>query len=326
MSVDRARIYRMPSAPGSQPPQPTVAEVVAAFLTHQDLMVRIGRKTAKAVESVQHYLASFVAAFGDCLPSDGGEQQFEQWLLDNPQWQARDTITNAIGAVVTAFHWAERTRLIPHSHYRRNANLAPPQTWRPSITPDEARSILLAAKRRGYPSSRVAFRFAIYFLLETGARTCELRDARWEMVDWGRGVLTMAKHKTAAVTGDARLIPLDGLILRLLRLAWQRRGHPCDGPIFLNGRGSPLQCGSFARYFRTVATAAGIRKEVSAYSIRHGFIVQALENGVGVRQIADVVGHMDTRQIDRRYGRGARQRIAYLRATARAARKKPREK
>lgn len=325
MNAQNARILRFPSAPGSQPPQPTVAEVIAAFITHQELMVRLGRKTARAAENVCHYLKSFADAYGDALPSDGGEHQFEQWLLDNPQWIARDTITSALGSVVTAFHWAERTRLIQHSHYRRNHNLAPPPTWRPSITPEEARAILLAAKRRGFRSSRIAFRFAIYFLLETGARTCELRDVRWEMVDWDRGVLTLTKHKTAAATGDARLIPLDGLIMRLLRLAWNRRGHPRDGPIFLNGRGDPLQCGSFARYFRTVATSAGIRKEVSAYSIRHGFIVQALENGVGARQIADVVGHADTRQIDRRYGRGARQRINYLKATARAARKKRRE-
>jgi site-specific recombinase XerD len=68
----------------------------------------------------------------------------------------------------------------------------------------------------------------------------------------------------------------------------------------------------FCKDFRAYARRVGIREEVSAYSLRHGFCCQALERGVGARQIADVLGQATTRQIDW-YGRGTRKQVDYLR-------------
>lgn len=319
---DEPAILHFPSR--GEPDGPTVAEIISAYLAEKELLVTLGQYDSKSIVRARHYLGSFRAAFGHIPVAKGGKGQFVQWLLDNPVWQAPDTIGDAIASVVTCFRWAtdQSPPLIDKTPYKRFKGLIPTPRVRACITQEEAKAVLKAAKSRGYKNSRLSFRFAIYFLFETGARTCELRVADWSQVDWSKGLIAMEKHKTAKVTGDTRLIVLEGLILRMLRWAWRKRGQPRDGNIFLNGRGEPLKCGSFAKYFRQVADSVGIRKEVSAYSLRHGFIVQALEQGVGIRQIADVVGHKDTRQIDRRYGRAARTRVNYLRATMRQARGK----
>ncbi len=81
---------------------------------------------------------------------------------------------------------------------------------------------------------------------------------------------------------------------------------------FPNGQGRPWNRWTFSKLFRRHAKLAGVRAEVSAYSLRHGWCVEALEAGVGERQIADAMGHVSTKFIGW-YGRGVRSKIDYLR-------------
>jgi integrase len=118
-----------------------------------------------------------------------------------------------------------------------------------------------------------------------------------DQLDWAQGLIRQTANKTMRKTGRARLIPLDDTLLRLLQFMYRRLGRPATGPIFTASRGKAWGKGSFAYLFRRYAVAGGVPKRVSPYSARHAFAVEALEAGVGERQIADVLGHTTTKYV-----------------------------
>jgi hypothetical protein len=119
-----------------------------------------------------------------------------------------------------------------------------------------------------------------------------MRAARFTDVDWPRRVIVLREHKTASATGQERLIAL-GRAYRLVRWLYRRRRRG-QQHIFLNSRGRRWTK-DFCKLFRKFARRAGVRDEVSGYSLRHGFAVGAIENGLGERQVADLLGHASTR-------------------------------
>ncbi len=175
--------------------------------------------------------------------------------------------------------------------------------------------------RHRRPSGRVVRRM-LFFLRRTGARTCEARAVEWEHVDWDAGVIRLTHHKTAAATGQVRVIGLEPCVLRFLKNLHRHR-RPGQTHIFLNGRGKPWKRDHFTKIFRTFATRAGLPMTVSAYSIRHLFATQAIENGVPERGLADQLGHTTTKLIGW-YARQTRQKTEHLRnVAAQAVRKRP---
>jgi integrase/recombinase XerD len=149
---------------------------------------------------------------------------------------------------------------------------------------------------------------------------------RWRDVDWDAGVVRLSQHKTAR-TGFDRIIGMDAATVRFLRNIYRQRSTPKPPPddqhVFLNGRDTPLTRGSFARVLRAFARKAGVREEVSAYSIRHLFTVTAIENGIGERQVADQLGHTSTRFVAW-YGRQTRANGSYLSKTVAQILRRPR--
>ena len=85
------------------------------------------------------------------------------------------------------------------------------------------------------------------------------------------------------------------------------------GPLFRNGWGRPWCCVTFARLFRRYGQLAGIRPEVSPYSIRHNFCVRSLNANNGDRQTADLMGQTSTHYV-KWYGKTAKGNIDYLKS------------
>src|SRR5262249_27384650 len=120
-----------------------------------------------------------------------------------------------------------------------------------------------------------------------------------------------------------RIIGMDAATVRFLRNLHRQASPPDDAHVFLNARGKPLTRGSFARVLRAFARKAGVREEVSAYSIRHLFTVTAIENGIGERQGAGQLGHTSTRFVAW-YGRQTRQNGNYLSGVVEQVLRRPR--
>lgn len=298
-----------------------VRDVIERYLAHKTSEREAGLYTAVSLDRARRYCGSFVARYGEQLITDCRSSDLASWVAANPQWKSPHTRLDAAGSIITVFRWAEREPLIDRSPYRHGRQT----TWetpcpRAAMKTDEYQRIMRAARscdgkggRRANPS-RLAFRRCLWILWHTGMRTCESRELAWEHVDWDAGCAVLRKHKTAKVTGENRVIPLRRVVLRYLRRLWLSLGCPPSGVIFLSGRGRVWTRRTFGRQYKFYARMSGVREEVTSYSCRHGFVCRALEAGVGERQIADAVGHVNTNLISW-YGRTLRKKVSYLRAS-----------
>lgn len=296
-------------------PMPTFRFVVAEYLV--DIQCRVDAKLIgeRYRWQLHRYCTIAAAYFGDRPAAEITRADLARWVTAHREWVSPHTRSDACRSVISCLRWAFETRLIPQAP-PRSPTLGPQQLApRPAITPLEVARIMKAVRtsngitRRRKPS-RQPFKYALLFLWLTGARTCEMRECRWEHVDWDRGVISLTRHKTDR-TGKPRLIPLTDKMLRLLLWMWKRKRPDCPW-IFPNSRGGQWRTQTFADMFRSYARQSGVRDEVSAYCLRHGFTVRALDLGIGERQIADVLGHTSTKWVGW-YGQSTRLHAGYLR-------------
>jgi site-specific recombinase XerD len=79
-------------------------------------------------------------------------------------------------------------------------------------------------------------------------------------------------------------------------------GERTGGSIFITGSGRRLDRQAAWKIVRRLAVAAGITHAISPHSFRHGFVTNALDAGVSLRDVQDAAGHADPRTT-RRYDR-----------------------
>jgi integrase len=128
----------------------------------------------------------------------------------------------------------------------------------------------------------------------------------------------LSEHKTAGKTGRPRVVYLTPATVELSRrLAAE---HP-EGPLFRGPRSRRGFSGNGVRCrFRNLRARLPHLKGVIASAYRHSFATDALASGVGVAQVAELLGHTGTETVMRHY-QHLRERTEHLRAAAeRAAR------
>jgi integrase len=332
----------------------TVSQILDQYLDHRRAQAQAGRFSPESLDRAERYCRLFARSFGPLIISDCRKTDLDDFLTAHPEWESPHTLHDAVGAIITAFRWAEDAQLVDKCPYSKPKDLPTPEPRLP-ITASEVKAILKAAKQyaqgggkaKGKRPTSLRFRLAVWFLWETGCRTCEMFNLKWEQYDDEKGVFTLPS-KTTRKTGKPRLLVLPKRAWRMIR--WMRRivrvgvtptgtaetlfMPPIEasfalpprevrttGHVFLNGRGRPWCRNRFQARFRENVRRAGVRTEMTAYCLRHGFCVKALEGGAGERQLADFMGHASTRYINW-YGRGARGNVDYLRETGEKGREK----
>jgi integrase len=132
------------------------------------------------------------------------------------------------------------------------------------------------------------FRLIYTALLQCGARPGELCRAQVSDVDWGKGRIVLAEHKTARKTGKPRVIPIGMNFGQTLQKAIDRRQA---GPVFLSLKGEAWRVGNLSSTHRRLRDAAGLPRDLVLYLARHRFGTEALRAGVPLKDVADLMGH-----------------------------------
>lgn len=184
------------------------------------------------------------------------------------------------------------------------------------LSPDELAKVLNAAK----PSRYYA---ALVLCAATGLRRGELMALKWRDVDLAAGTLTV-RGTISRVDGklqitepkserSRRVIPLPDPLVSMLKThrltQKQDRMKAANmwtdhGLVFPTELGTPCDPRSFLRVIEAAATKAGVA-DVGIHTLRHSAASAWLENGVHIKQVADLLGHSSISITGDIYGHGS---------------------
>ena len=276
--------------------EPTVKDVFDRYLAAGARRVARGKCGAKCLTGYRQALAPFAAQFGDRPASDltteDGADEVEKWASEPHQGRkwSPSTRNTYLGVVLSAFKLAGlRTMVRRPSKQSRGAGAV--------LSPEQFAALLedLRRPKRGHGPGDLAE--LLEALRLTGARPQELAPLEAPGVDWSGGVVRLEEHKTAHLTGEARVIVLTAGALAVLER--QRQRHP-TGPLFQTQAGKPYSDRSIVRQMGCASKRLGFR--AFAYACRHTFATAALVAGESAETVAALLGHTSAAMVARHYG------------------------
>ena len=134
-------------------------------------------------------------------------------------------------------------------------------------------------------------RLILCFLYYAGMRQGEVRDLRWEDIDFDRGIIHIKKAKG----GKDRIVFLHRRIVdEIMRFGRQEQDY-----VFISERGSKYNARTIQQIVKIASRIVGIKKKVTPHTLRHSFATHLLEAGADIRYIQELLGHknLQTTQI-----------------------------
>ena len=284
----------------------TVEQVVQVYLLNRARDVERGLLAPRTLRDYRWVLEQLVERFGHFLVHELRPSHIVEWVNERPTWRKDSQIASVYRRVKACFSWWSRLYSQPNPVAGIKVPLCRP---RPPIRPDEFARILSAART-------AHLKCVLMFLWLTGARpseVCRIRKA--DVLNHGElHYVCMTDHKTAKKTGKARIIVLGPkgreVVRRSIALSPTNRAH-----VFVTPRGHPWSVDWLSRQFALCRAIAGIREDVTLYSIRHAAALRAYQGGCDSKSIADYLG-TSQQMLDRHYLSQSLQVVLRLRQVA----------
>ncbi len=144
----------------------------------------------------------------------------------------------------------------------------------------------------------------ILLCLYTGLRIGELLGLTWNDVDLERGVIKITKTvyreknesgtwqicvDTPKTKASDRVIPLPEYITNMLRQDYENAQTPY---VVENKKGERMSIRSYQYIFEKLTERTGVRK-LNFHALRHTFATRAIECGMDIKTVADIMGHQN---------------------------------
>ena len=128
-------------------------------------------------------------------------------------------------------------------------------------------------------------------LYATGLRVSELVNLKMENIDFEQDII-----RTYGKGNKERVIPIGEyakvyLEKYLNEYRYQMLKHGNNEYVFLNNHGKNMTRQGFFKIIKSIASDAGINKEISPHILRHSFASHLLKHGADLRTIQELLGH-----------------------------------
>ena len=129
-------------------------------------------------------------------------------------------------------------------------------------------------------------------LYATGIRVSELTELKLGDVDADIGLIRCASEK------GERTIPVYSLAARCLKEYIEKSrgefiGDKKTDILFVNYKGEKMTRQGFWKLVKTYRKKANILKEITPHTLRHSFATHLIENGAGLKDVKEMLGHSD---------------------------------
>lgn len=281
--IAEQRIADLRRAPSGE----SVQQIYTAYA--KDLRAR-----GKDAERAENAWKALSATFGSLRPDQVTRDLCRSYILERRLLGRKDgTIGKELGCLRAALRWQDQ-----HTPATIDMPSRPPPRDR-RLTREEYRNLRRAAKRTLH-----VYVFVVLGLT-TAARKQAILDLTWNRVDFERGQIRLY----AGGEGKGRaVVPMTRHARRTLLLAKRMATTPYV--IEYAGR----KVGSIKRGFAAACREAGL-DDVTPHVLRHTAAVWMAERGIPMSEIAQYLGHSDSRLTERVY---ARYSPSYLRRAAAA--------
>lgn len=206
------------------------------------------------------------------------------------------TVRYELSMLSVALRWAKGRSLISEA----------PDIWRPAppdrkerhLTHEEFERFFAAVKA---PHARLYVLLGLY----TMARPAALLDLTWDRVDWERAEIDLNPPGRRQTAKRRPRVALNDEALAALKEAWKARQS--DHVIERGGK----RIANVKKLFQAASERCGLH--VTAYMLRHTGAVWAAEAGASMAELAQFMGHDDSRTTEKHYARFS---PGYLRGVA----------
>lgn len=274
-----AEARRVITAAQALKPGVTVAELWAAYRADVE-----GRPVAR---NLDWRASTILPVFGHLAPDAITADDCRTHIAKRrAQGRAEGTIWTELGLLRNVLNWAAKQRLIDRAPaIERPAKPAPRDRH---LTRAEVGRLLAAP-------AEPHVRLAILLMLTTGARVTAALDLTWDRVDLKRGQINLRTADSATRKGRA-VVPINATLRAALMVA---RGAALSDHVveWAGGR-----VASIKRGFASAVKAAGL-SGVTPHVLRHTAAVHMAEAGVSMAEIAQYLGHADSRITESVYAR-----------------------
>lgn len=279
----------------SRPNRVTVGAILAAYLADR-------RPEVADPARIEFAIARLRPAFGDLLPSHIDRSRCRAYVRDRGEAGASvGTAHTELAALRAALRWAERQSppWVDRAPFIWMPPKPPPRDRH--LSRDEAAALLAACVA---PHVRLF----VLLALHTAARVTAILQITWDRVDLERGLIYLRDPEQPRTRKGRATVPVNDTLAAELRRA--REGAVSPWVVELAGR----QVGSVKHGVASAAQRAGLAG-VSPHVLRHTAGVWMAEAGISMPEIAQYMGHTDSRVTERVYARFS---PTYLRRAAAA--------